>query len=201
MAKWVPAKRDVLSALAEEILHNYGHGRAIAAVDGLDDAVTAAFADDLAGALHLKGHTVFRASLRDFHRPRKERSSSDIGKPEEFYNDSFDFSVLQRVLVDPFRMGGSTGFVTAAFDYDRDIKINQKWVTGPADAVLIIDGVFLNRPELRGLWNYSLWLTIAPDTTPGADFYLAQNEPSSLASAIINNEDADHPRRVYADSC
>jgi len=200
MARWAPAKQDVMAALADDILHNYGHGRVIVAVDGLDERATAGFADELAEALRRR-HTVFRASIRDFHRPRAERSRERLGTPEEFYRESFDYSVLSRVLIDPFRMGGSTGFVTADFDVDRDAKIQPKWLTGPADAVLVIDGPFLNRPELRGQWNYSLWLSGAAEPVPGAELYLASADPAAAASALIDDTDPEHPRRVFADSC
>jgi uridine kinase len=54
MATWQPLKKDVLDALADEILHNYSRGRI--AVDGdSDDTV---FADDLATVLRDKGRTV-----------------------------------------------------------------------------------------------------------------------------------------------
>ena len=51
MARWHPEKKDVLDALAAEILHNYGKGRAIVAIDGMDGAGKTHFADDLAIAL------------------------------------------------------------------------------------------------------------------------------------------------------
>ncbi len=74
MARWAPARRDLLEALATEVAGLYGHGRAIVAVDGPSPAVTKPFADDLAEALVTLGHRVLRASVADFHRPRSERA-------------------------------------------------------------------------------------------------------------------------------
>jgi uridine kinase len=59
---WAPAKKDVLDELAAEILHNYGAGRAVVAVDGVDAGRTTAFADDLADAMRDAGRTVERAT-------------------------------------------------------------------------------------------------------------------------------------------
>ena len=224
MTPWVPEKKDVLSALADDILHNYGKGRTIVAVDGIDVAGTASFADDLAHAMRLKGHAVFRASIEGFHRPRVDRYARGRDSPEGFYRDSYDYLTFQRSLIEPFRMGGSTGFVAAAFDVARDARVEPVWLTGPADAVLIVDGSFLNRPELRGLWNYSIWLEVAeyeatrrraerdsaaPSPRPerqlrysGAQaLYEVESKPRTTATAIVNNTDADHPRRQFADSC
>ncbi len=116
-------------------------------------------------------------------------------------------------------MGGSTAFVTAAFDRVRDRPVQSKWRTGPRDAILVLDGVFLNRPELAGLWNYSVWLDVPRDIAEqrmqardgptenverhrgGQDLYLAEASPRAVASSVVDNSDFEHPRRVFSDSC
>ncbi|QEO10322.1 hypothetical protein FLP23_10065 [Protaetiibacter larvae] len=126
------------------------------------------------------------------------------------------------MLIEPFRMAGSAAFVTAAYDYVRDVPVEPKWRTGPADLFLVVDGVFLNRPELRGVWNYTLWLDADPEVRAermrvrdgsepspelaaryaGAqELYERDAHPRQAATAIIDNTDHAHPRRVFADSC
>jgi uridine kinase len=212
MTKWAPQRKDTIAALADEILHNYGRGRVIVAIDGPDDAGASEFADDVATALHTAGHAAFRASIADFQRPRAEREARGADSGEGYYRDSFDYSVLRRVLVEPFRLGGSTAFVTAAFDAASDTQIEPKWITGPDNAILLVDGVFLNRPEIAGLWNYSVWVDSDNiSVIPGADnagrtgeaqaIYRKEVGPRTKATAIIDNTDSDHPRRSFADSC
>jgi uridine kinase len=207
MVTWAPAKKDTLESLATEILHNYGVGRTIVAVDGTSGSGMRQFADDLAAAMRLGGRKVFRASLSDFHRPRAAWESQNPESAEAFYAETFDYSVLRRVLIDPFRESGSTGFVLAAYDARREAKIQPKWMTAGSDAVLVIDGVFLNRPELAGLWNYSVWVEAPqpenPENAAGAAdaLYLDRVRPRAVATSIIDNRDVDHPRRVFADSC
>lgn len=66
--------------------------------------------------------------------------------------------------------------------------------TVPGDATLIVDGTELLSRELRSLWHFSVWLDSRGE---GArDTSLRQH-----ASAIIDNGDTEHPRRVFADSC
>jgi uridine kinase len=160
MARWAPLKKDQLEALASEILHNYGRGRAIVAVDGASDAGMTQFADDLAEAVGTLGHEVFRASIDDFRTPRSRREPR--GRPEAtaIYHDGYDYSLLQRVLLDPFRATSGTGFVLAAFDAERDAPMQSKWTTAGPDALLLIDGLFLNRPQLADRWNYSIWVEL-----------------------------------------
>jgi uridine kinase len=213
-----------LRDLVGEIAHNYGRGRTIVAVDGIDGSGKSAFADDLAAVFREAGHDAFRASMENFHRPRTERWRLGRESPETFYGDSFDYGTFRRVLIDPFRMAGSTGFQTAAFDVRRDAPIESRWQTAPADAVLIVDGVFLLRPELAGIWNFSVLLEVPwdeayarlsardgvdpdPDALSNARYregqqlYYAEADPRALASALVDNAHPERPQRVFADSC
>ena len=207
-----------------EFAQHYGLGRTSLAVDGPDGAGKTRFADDLATAFRREGFEVFRASIDDFHQPRELRYRHGRYSAEGYYRDAFDYSLFRRVLAEPFRMGGSTGFQLRGFDLDRDVPFESDWATGPADAILIVDGVFLNRLELRGLWNFSIWLDADPgvrlarmverddaDPDPDAEsnrrysdaqrLYVRDAHPNTRASAIVDNTDADAPVRRYADYC
>lgn len=209
MARWAPQKKHVLGELADEILHNYGQGRAIVAVDGRHGAGQLEFATELADALRLKGHRVFVASMDDFFRPRFDRDR--IETAADYLDRAYDESLLRRVLIDPYRMGGSTGFQLEGFDVERDQPaFDAKWESAQADAVLIVAGVFLQRKELAALWSYTVWLA-TPLAEPTSDLeklrvdadelYLKKAAPSERATTIMNNVDREHPRREFADSC
>jgi uridine kinase len=224
MALQVQSKSEVIADLADEILHNYGKGRAIVAVDGVDGAGKTRFADALAAQLGIGNRAVFRATIDDFHWPRARRYARGRDSAEGFYRDSYDYETFKRVLVEPFRTGWIGSFVLRAFDLKRDVPFEPVWSSGPKDALLIVDGIFLNRPELKGLWNYSIWLEVQPDTaktrviardaedfeheianperyTGGQELYLEQAKPREAATSIIDNNDYEHPRRIFADSC
>lgn len=218
----------LLRGLRDEVRQHNRGGRILIAVDGIDGAGKTVFADALADVFAEDGSAVFRASIDDFHRPRIERYARGRTSPEGFYRDSYDYATFRRVLIDPFREGtqtaGTTGFQLAAFDVARDTPVESAWTTAPRDAVLIVDGIFLHRPELRGLWNWSVWLDAPIDvaaqrlalrdgTDPnpsapsnkryrdGQELYLKEAEPRTAASAIVDNTDLAHPQRVFADYC
>lgn len=215
---------ELLRELRAEISHNYRAGRIIVAVDGVSGSGTAAFADDLADVFREDGRVVFRASIDDFHRKREDRYARGRDSADGYYSDSFDYSLFRRVLIEPFRMAGSAGFQLVGFDEERDVGEEMRWVTGPRDAVLIVDGVFLHRPELRGLWHYSVWLEVPlaeayrrlqqaigadprPDAASNARYvgghalYLADAAPRGRAAVAIDNSDEAHPVRLFLDSC
>ena len=219
MTRWAPQKSDVLDALAAEILHNYPRGRVIVAVDGIDGAGKSHFANDLAEAIRVTGRHVLRASVDGFHRPRVLRYAAGSESPRGFYQDSYDYETLRRVLIDPFRDGGTGSFVLEAFDHRRDAPIEPKWMTAKPDSILVFDGIFLHRPELRGLWSFSIWLEVERAVaeqmmlerdgadgvkerySKGQELYLTEVKPKAAASAIIDNNDFERPRRLFADSC
>jgi uridine kinase len=209
--------------LRDRVRRQNAGGRVIVAVDGLDGAGKTVFADGLAEVFAETGDAVFRASIDGFHRPRSERYLRGRNSPEGFYRDSFDYATFRRVLIDPFLDGaqtaGTTGFQLAAFDVVRDAPVESQWVTAPLDAVLVVDGIFLHRPELRDLWDWSIWLDVPVDMTfarmalrdgsdpdpdapsntryrEGQQIYLREARPREAASVIVDNADLAHPRIV-----
>ncbi|MEV5072079.1 uridine kinase [Microbacterium sp. LMI12-1-1.1] len=209
--------------LRDRVRRRNAGGRIIVAVDGLDGAGKTVFADGLAEVFAETGDAVFRAGIDGFHRPRSERYLRGRRSPEGFYRDSFDYATFRRVLIDPFRDGaqtaGTTGFQLAAFDVVRDAPVESQWVTAPLDAVLVVDGVFLHRPELRDLWDWSIWLDVPFDVSyarmalrdgcdpdpdapsnaryrQGQEIYLREARPREAASVIVDNVDLAHPRIV-----
>ncbi|KGJ76894.1 hypothetical protein GY21_08935 [Cryobacterium roopkundense] len=197
---------EFLRSLANEILHNYGRGRTIVAVDGTDATGRARFADDLGAVLREDDErAVFRASLDFFQRSSAEKNRFGPGSAERDYRYGYDYSALRRVLLEPFRMDGSAGFVTEHFDAQRDTWIEPTWLTAPADAILVLDGRFVHRPELHGLWSFSVFLesdTRASESQAAADrLYVADASPRGRADAVVDTTNPALPSRVFSDSC
>ena len=209
--------------LRDEVRRQYRGGRVLLAIDGVDGAGKTVFADGLADVFAEGGSTVFRSSIDGFHRPRSERYVRGRRNPEGFYRDSYDYPTFRRVLIDPFREGwqtaATTGFQLEAFDLGRDAPVESAWVAAPLDAVLIVDGIFLHRPELRDLWDWSVWLDVPyevayarmalrdgcdpdPDARSNARYrqgqqiYLNEANPRDAASVVVDNADLAHPHRV-----
>lgn len=208
--------------LRDEVRRWFPAGRVIVGVDGIDGSGKTTFADSLAQVFREDGSAVFRASMDDFHRPRVERYAMGRRSPEGFYRDSYDEATLRRVLIDPFRdsyTAGTTGFQLAAFDLGRDAPVEARWVTAPQDAVLIIDGIFLQRPSLAEIWDRVVWLEVPWDTAyarmagrdgtdpdpdapsnarwrGGQQLYLDDVHPREAASFVIDNSDLAQPKRI-----
>ena len=199
-------KVELAREIVVELSHNYPRGRAIIAVDGIAD--TAGLAETVADAFREAGRAAVRASILGFGRRRVEWF--DAQRPgRSLYENGFDYEAFRRALVGPFRMGGSAGFQTAVFDPDRDAAVVPSWVTTQADAVLVVDGPFLLRRELRGVWNYSAHLATGEERLAGLDaalreaqnVYLVDANPGQAAMVNVDNSDSERPLRTYSDSC
>jgi uridine kinase len=199
MARWAPAKTDILDELVAEIRHNYARGRVSVAVDGLTGSGTAGFADELAEAFRRAGVPVVRASIDAF---QVAEPDGDAG-PSRFYAEAYDYAAFTDRLARPFRR--EKPFALAPGAEPQDLE---------GDAVLIVDGVFLLRPELIGAWSSTVVLFVPADEAfarAGLDpasvraqaehLYLDRVQPRVKAIANVDNTDPEHPRRTFADSC
>jgi uridine kinase len=201
----------LMRGLRGQLRQNHPAGRLLVAVDALPVVPTAEFADAFAQILAEDGTAVFRASADAFLLPPSARAGAVRGP------SWFDEETFRRVLVDPFRGGAhtsaTTGFQLAAWDPRREQPAEARWVTGPEDAVVVVDGPFLSTPRLRGIWHFSVWLEVS-DTVLAAreersmdapytpvEFAYVREQPAERASAIVDVTDPVRPVQVFRDSC
>jgi uridine kinase len=184
------------------------------AINGADAAGKTTLADELSARI---GERAIRASVDDFARPRVERYARGRFSPEGFYRDSTDLAALVERLLAPLGPGGSRGYVSRVFDVARDRVVEDDERTAPDDAVLLLDGIFLLRPELRPHLDWSVFLRVAPATCieralhrdpgdpdetravyerrymPGQALYFEEARPERYADLVIDNERIDAP--------
>jgi uridine kinase len=190
------------------------------AVDGPPAAGKTTLADELAQLLRERGREVIRASTEGFHLPRAQRYRRGEFSPEANYHDSFDYDTLRRVLLDPLGPGGDRGYLRAVYDLDTDSALSRPAATACADAVLLLDGVFLLRPELIDRWDLSIFVSAAFERTvdrartrdlartgsaaeveqrfraryiPAQELYFATARPADRADIIVHNDDPGRP--------
>ena len=191
-------RRDVLLAIAARVPAPAGADAVRVAVDGVDGSGKSVFADELAGVLLEQARPVVRASVDDFHQPRVQRYRRGRCSPNGFWLDSFDYDRLRDDLLDPLGAGGSRRYRTAVHDLVTDRHLDLPWVVGPPGIVLVLDGLFLHRDELRDLWELSVFLDVPFDVAA-----------ARMATRDGSNPDPHHPsmrrsvdaQRTYFKSC
>ncbi|CAN5458091.1 hypothetical protein BH23ACT6_BH23ACT6_00520 [soil metagenome] len=153
---FVPVRQLVLVDLLGLIMATRPGERALIAIDGVDGVGKSYLAAELqALAPHVAGRELLSVSMDAFHHPRAIRYARGR-TPETYYRDAFDYSAFQRQVVEPFRRGGA--IVPGVHDVGTDQIIQPEAIDPAEDAVLLVDGVFLHRPELTSLWDTSLFV-------------------------------------------
>ncbi|WP_053733845.1 hypothetical protein [Nocardia sp. NRRL S-836] len=156
-----------------------------------------------------------RASVDDFHHPRAVRWRRGKESPDGFFLDSFDYERFTADLLVPF--GAGKPFRRASHDLATDEHVTPDAETASPSAVLLVDGIFLHRDELAGLWDFSVFLAVgfevsaarmaARDGSPpdpghprlrryveGQRRYLTACDPAARASLVIDYDDLADPR-------
>lgn len=195
-----------------------GAGPAVrVAVDGVDGAGKTVFADELAAALTAGGRPVLRASVDGFHQPAAVRHRRGRDSPEGFFLDSYDHDRLVADLLAPLGPGGAGRVRTRAFDWRTDRPVEEPARAVRPGTVLVLDGIFLHRDELRAYWDFSVYLDVdfavsvprmaGRDGSPadpahpanrryveGQRRYLAACAPADRATVVVDNTVLDRPR-------
>ena len=190
-------------------------------IDGVDASGKTTLADHLARALRASGQVVLRASIDRFHNPRVVRYQRGADSPEGYYLDSFDFQALRRDLLDPLGPGGSRLVRLECYDFRSDRPVESALLAVDPRAILIFDGVFLQRPELGSCWDVAIFVKVCFETVlaravqrdgrllggsqavidryqrrylPAQRRYLQEHRPEQRADIVVYN---DEPANAY----
>jgi uridine kinase len=153
----------VISQLAAAVcaLHP-GHPTRVA-VDGITAAGKSTLVAELGDAVGRTGRPVVTLSLDGFHQPRAQRYRRGRRSAVGYYEDAYDVDgFLDRVLV-PLGPNGDRLYRQRVHDLGTDRVVVEAPVEAPADAVVVVDGSFLLRPELSPHWDYRIHVTATPD--------------------------------------
>jgi uridine kinase len=210
----------LLSRLAE-MISNLEFSRPVrVAVDGRTASGKTTFTNELAAEIARRGRAVIRTSVDGFHMPKATRYARGRYSAEGYYFDARDLAAIRALLLDPLGPGGDRQYRTASFDLENDIAIEQERLSASPDSILIVDGTFLQRPELITGWDVTVFLDTSDDVSerrgvdrdaerlgglqvarqlyaeryrPAFDLYERRCQPRSIADVIVDNNDIDRP--------
>ena len=187
------------------------------AIDGRDGAGKTFLADELVPILGSMGREVIRASIDGFHNPRALRYVRGRSSPEGYFRDSFNYETFENMLLLPLRPGGSRKYRTSVFDYRTDSAVDSQPKQATDDSIVIVDGIFLLRPELIRYWDFTVFVDVTLEVSiarcalrdplssadptaesnqryvKGQALYFTECNPRRLADIIFNNDDFPNP--------
>lgn len=209
-------RQGFLNQLTTHILAAQNHDILRVAINGVDGSGKTRLADELAPLLRQKGAKVIRASIDGFHHSRAVRYAKGKSSPEGFYQDSFDLELFKNILLKPLSDGGELRYKDAAFDHltDSEIVMDYKKATPPA--ILLVDGIFLFKDELKKYFDLKIYLDVpfavsyarmavrdgsSPDPEAdenrryleGQKLYIAECKPQQQADILVDYADLERP--------
>src|SRR3989338_8531755 len=145
-------KQELIKYLARVILNTKRRHPVRVGIDGVDASGKTTLADSLADYLETQSKAVIRASIDGFHNPKSIRYQKGRNSPEGYYKDSFNNQAIVDNLLAPLGDNGKLQYKKAIFDFKTDSEVVLPVETANKDSILIMDGVFLFRPELVNYW-------------------------------------------------
>lgn len=216
------SRRDkVVGRIADHLAaRQVGHPLRVA-VDGISASGKSTLAAELVAAVESRGRPAIHLSTDDFHHPRAHRYRQGRGSAAGYYEDAFDLVSLARLVLVPLGPGGDGTYRPRLLDLENDVRLDDQTATAPADAIVIVDGSFLQRPELADCWDEVVFVDtcfevarergarrdaemfgsreraeIALDTRYHAAcrLYLDALDPVGSATVVLGNDDTDQPQ-------
>ncbi|MEU3313926.1 uridine kinase [Streptomyces sp. NPDC006662] len=172
-------------------------------IDGAPAAGTGVLAEELAGALRLRGRSVLVVAAGGFLRPASLRFEYGRQDVDAYLGGWYDTGALWREVFGPTDPGGSGRVLPDLWDPLTDRATRSPYAELPPGGVLIVHG-----PLLLGHWfpfDLSVHISLSPAAlarrTPPADHwtlpafarYARETAPESTADALVRADDPRHP--------
>src|SRR3989338_649644 len=213
-------QQELINYLADSIQSIKRHRPLLVGIDGVDASGKTTLADSLADYLKSRKIVVIQASIDGFHNPKSIRYQKGRNSPEGYYKDSFNNQAIINNLLAPLGDNGKLQYKKAIFDFKTDSEVVLPVETANKDSILIMDGVFLFRPELVNYWDLKIFveadfkITVSRASkrdgyylgseqeildkynqryVPGQKLYFQEAQPQETADIIIENSDFENP--------
>lgn len=193
--------------------------RAMIGIDGVDGSGKSTFAAALAHCF--PDREVIVIHVDDFLNPSAIRHRQGMNSPDGFWLDTYNYDAFTRDVIRPLRAGGDGRYRSSSYDPRSDAMVQPARMGAGDDAVIIVEGMFLHRPELADAWDLSLFLDVPFAETArrmamrdgshsdpehvsmrryvaGQRLYFDACKPWTSATIVVDNLAPDRPRIISA---
>lgn len=211
---------QLLRSLADTIAAARPAGRPVlVGVTGIDAAGKTRLTDELAAVLRHRGAHAQVIHVDDFHHPRARRYAPGVPDPDRFLHHSIDVDQLVTRLLRPIRRDGALSTSLTHLDLATDTRSVHRTYTVTPRTVVLVEGVFLLRADVRYLLDLLIFLHVAEDVAlargtardaaagiedpesryrgkylPAQRRLLSEHPPAALADVLVDHTDLQRPR-------
>lgn len=191
------------------------------AIDGVTASGKSTFAAELVSAVTARGRPAIHLTMDGFHHPRARRYRQGRMSAEGYYEDAYDFEALAEHVLTPLGPHGDRRYRARIIDLASDQPVDEPPRLAAANAVVIVDGSFMQRSEVAALWDQRIFVDTDLSVARGrgldrdadqlggladaerlyesryhaaARLYLAAVNPAARATIVVDNNDLARPR-------
>lgn len=213
-------RKDLIAEIAEVINQIKLPHPVRVAIDGGGNAGKTTFAEELSDKLNDLGRDVIKSTMDGFHNAPEIRRKQGKYSPKGYFEDSFNYALLKKYLLDPLGPGGNLSYKESVYNFKINQKTKTKFKKAKKDSILIFDGIFLLNTQLFVYWDYKIFIDASFDTTlkraiirdkdffgskeniiklykrryiPGQKMYLSLHNPIRSSDIVLNNNDYHNP--------
>ncbi|WP_055070272.1 uridine kinase [Clostridium massiliamazoniense] len=131
----------------------------IVGIDGLGGAGKSTIVNSLKLQLEKENYPTYILHIDDFIHPKHIRYDSTKEEWYCYYNIQWRYDYLVEEILSPIKKGNEINKVIELYDKENDKYILQSLYI-PHGSILILEGVFLQRKELRNYLDFVIYLDV-----------------------------------------
>lgn len=213
-------RRTVLDEVAGLLAPRRPGRPLLVGVDGVVGSGKSTFARELVNVLQGTGRPALHLDSDGFHHVRAVRQSGS-DQARGYYDHAYDLEAVADRVLRPLGAGASLEVATRVHDLETDEVVDDETTVVDPAAVVVFDCTFLQRDDLRDLWDEVVWLDVRRTTAlrrgvardaerlggvaaaeaayetrymAACDLYVAEQHPRERASIVVDHEDPTNPR-------
>lgn len=152
-------KNELLNLLAEKILNIKKESPILVCIDGVNGAGKTTLISELVDCLKKSNRQIVKVFIDGFHNPRDVRYAKGRNSAEGYYYDSYNYEAITKYLLQPLK-SGNLEYKTVIFNHLTDSAVEVPTEKAEKNAIVIMEGIFMQRPELINYWDYKIFLDI-----------------------------------------
>lgn len=193
-------------------------------VDGFAAAGKTSLARELELKIQETGRPVLNISVDGFHNTKEIRYQKGSMSPQGYYDDSFNYKAIVENVLIPLSPNGNRKFKPVIFDFRTNSHIEVPFQSATNDTILLFEGLFLQRPELKNYWNLNIFVQTdhnvslsraikrdlelfkTPEVVtdkyenryiPGHKIYQREEQPEGNSDILVINNDIENPELIF----
>lgn len=150
-------------------------------IDGITASGKSTFAKSLVSELLKSKRPIKMTTLDGFHNPRVKRYEKGRESADGYYFDAYNYKGILENLLQPLGPEGNKLYKTEIFDLQNDLPLINSFEQASSDTILVVDGSFSLRNELKDYWDVSIYLQV--------DYEIAEDRASLRDAEMFSSHD------------